>query len=48
MPFDATDYARGKEVVVRFTAAQAGRYPFRCSVMCGSGHLDMKGELIVE
>ena len=39
---------RGKEVVVNFTPAQAGKYPFRCSVMCGPGHLDMKGELIVE
>ena len=37
----------GAEVVVKFTAP-AGKYPFRCSVMCGSGHLGMKGELIVE
>ncbi len=39
---------QGKEVVVSFTPAKAGQYPFRCAVMCGSGHLDMKGELIVE
>jgi heme/copper-type cytochrome/quinol oxidase subunit 2 len=39
---------QGKEVVVSFTAARAGQYPFRCSVMCGQGHLDMKGQLIVE
>ena len=39
---------QGKEVVVNFTPAKAGRYPFRCSVLCGAGHLDMKGELIVE
>ena len=39
---------RGKEVVVNFTPTKAGKYPFRCSVMCGPGHLDMKGELIVE
>jgi cytochrome c oxidase subunit 2 len=38
---------RGREVVITFTAA-AGRYPFRCSVFCGSGHGDMHGELIVE
>ena len=37
----------GKEVVVTFTA-QAGTYPFRCSVLCGTGHLGMKGELVVE
>jgi plastocyanin len=39
---------RGQEVVVSFTPTKAGSYPFRCSVMCGQGHLDMKGELIVE
>jgi plastocyanin len=38
----------GKEVVIRFTPDQAGKYPFRCSVFCGSGHADMHGELIVE
>jgi heme/copper-type cytochrome/quinol oxidase subunit 2 len=37
-----------KEVVVSFTPDQAGKYPFRCSVFCGSGHADMRGELIVE
>lgn len=37
-----------KEVVVGFTPTQAGRYPFLCSVMCGPGHSDMRGELIVE
>jgi heme/copper-type cytochrome/quinol oxidase subunit 2 len=39
---------QGKEVVVNFTPTQAGKYPFRCSVFCGSGHMEMKGELIVE
>jgi heme/copper-type cytochrome/quinol oxidase subunit 2 len=38
----------GKETVVRFTPAKAGTYPFICSVVCGPGHLDMKGQLIVE
>ncbi len=38
----------GREVVVSFTPTKAGSYPFRCSVMCGQGHADMKGELIVE
>jgi heme/copper-type cytochrome/quinol oxidase subunit 2 len=37
-----------KEVVVSFTPTRAGKYPFRCSVFCGPGHLDMHGELIVE
>ncbi len=39
---------QGREVVVSFTPAKAGQYPFRCAVMCGTGHLSMKGELIVE
>ncbi len=39
---------QGKEVVINFTPAKAGRYPFLCSVLCGSGHKDMTGELIVE
>ncbi len=39
---------QGKEVVINFTPAKAGRYPFLCSILCGSGHLDMKGVLIVE
>ncbi len=38
----------GRETVVRFTAPQAGRYTFACSVFCGSGHRGMTGELIVE
>lgn len=38
----------GKETVVRFTPTKAGTYPFICSVVCGPGHLDMKGKLIVE
>ena len=38
----------GKETVVRFTPNKAGSYPFVCSVVCGPGHLDMKGTLIVE
>ncbi len=39
---------QGKEVVVSFTPTKAGQFPFRCSVVCGQGHLNMKGELIVE
>ncbi|HKR59647.1 MAG TPA: DUF5777 family beta-barrel protein [Pyrinomonadaceae bacterium] len=33
--------------VVEFTPARVGRFPFKCSVMCGSGHDEMAGELIV-
>lgn len=31
-----------------FTADQAGQFEFHCSVRCGSGHMDMKGTLIVD
>ncbi len=33
---------------VEFTADKAGTYEFRCPTMCGEGHRDMKGTLIVE
>ena len=37
-----------KEQVVEFTPDKAGKFPFHCSVYCGSGHGDMKGTLIVK
>lgn len=33
---------------VTFTADQAGTFEFICDTMCGSGHADMVGKLIVE
>ncbi|MBM3232673.1 cytochrome C oxidase subunit II [Candidatus Pacearchaeota archaeon] len=33
---------------VEFIADKAGTYEFRCPTMCGSGHREMKGKLIVE
>ena len=33
--------------VVEFTPTRVGRFPFACSVMCGSGHDQMTGELVV-
>lgn len=33
---------------VEFTADKAGTYEFKCPTMCGSGHRDMKGTLVVE
>src|SRR5215831_7471342 len=36
-----------KTVNVEFTPNQVGRFEFKCSVVCGSGHDDMLGELIV-
>lgn len=37
-----------KDGSVEFTADKAGTFDFDCSVMCGAGHSDMKGKLIVE
>ena len=33
--------------VVEFTPTRVGRFPFACSVMCGSGHDEMTGEVVV-
>jgi cytochrome c oxidase subunit II len=30
-----------------FTPDKPGTYPFKCDVYCGSGHPNMKGELVV-
>ncbi|TJY41134.1 cytochrome C oxidase subunit II [Cohnella pontilimi] len=38
---------KGNESVT-FTADQAGEFKFECSIMCGAGHKDMVGTLIVE
>lgn len=37
----------GVVTVVEFTPTRAGKFKFACSVMCGSGHDEMNGELIV-
>jgi cytochrome c oxidase subunit II len=39
---------KGKTVVVEFTADKAGTFQFRCSSVCGLGHRNMKGTLVVE
>ncbi|MEC0256778.1 cupredoxin domain-containing protein [Paenibacillus lautus] len=33
---------------VTFTADQIGKFKYACSIMCGKGHSDMVGTLIVE
>nr|HEV7955333.1 cupredoxin domain-containing protein [Candidatus Acidoferrales bacterium] len=40
--------AQGQAVPIEFTAAQPGTYSFKCSVLCGMGHRNMKGQIIVE
>ncbi|MFQ5776919.1 MAG: cupredoxin domain-containing protein [Terriglobia bacterium] len=39
---------KGKETVVEFVAARAGKFKFKCTVRCGWGHFRMKGKLIVK
>jgi cytochrome c oxidase subunit 2 len=34
-------------ITVEFVADKAGEFPFRCNVMCGSGHKTQTGKLIV-
>jgi cytochrome c oxidase subunit 2 len=37
----------GDAVTVGFVADRPGHFPFECSEYCGSGHKQMKGELVV-
>lgn len=39
---------RQGEAVVLFEAAEAGRYDFECSRLCGAGHNFMRGAIVVE
>jgi cytochrome c oxidase subunit 2 len=38
---------KGDPVVVRFIARNAGEYVMRCSILCGRGHDEMKGKILV-
>ena len=38
----------GQPTVVEFTADKKGTFTFYCSVMCGSGHRNMRGTLVVK
>jgi cytochrome c oxidase subunit 2 len=40
--------AKGTTVIVEFTADKAGTFQFRCSNVCGLGHRNMKGTLVVD
>ena len=39
---------KGTTVVIEFIADRAGTFQFRCSSVCGLGHRNMKGTLVVE
>jgi len=38
----------GKPAPIRFLAQTPGTYPMRCSILCGKGHKDMLGEIVIE
>lgn len=40
--------AAGRETEIELVAPAAGEYRFYCSVLCGKGHFDQSGLLIVE
>ena len=42
------DLVPNKEETVEFVADKKGEFTFFCSVLCGDGHRDMKGKLVVE
>jgi cytochrome c oxidase subunit 2 len=38
---------KGKPAVVRLIVGQAGVYVMRCSILCGRGHDQMRGRILV-
>jgi cytochrome c oxidase subunit II len=47
--FGVSEYLQaGKTVQIEFVADKKGEFGFSCSVMCGSGHRGMRGNLIVK
>lgn len=47
--FDVNENLKpGKEVIVEFIANKKGEFSFHCSVICGQGHKEMTGKLVVE
>lgn len=43
----STTITPGKTKTVEFVADEAGTFTFSCSVVCGSGHSGMKGQIVV-
>jgi cytochrome c oxidase subunit II len=39
---------KGETVAVRFIAVKSGEYAMHCSILCGRGHDEMKGKILVE
>lgn len=45
---DTGPIVKGSPKVVQFTAPSAGKYPFKCTIVCSAKHSEMAGELVVE
>lgn len=43
-----TTFGAGETKTVEFDATKSGTFTFLCSVVCGSGHTQMKGTLVVQ
>jgi len=41
-------FNEGETVTVDLPTDKAGTFPFRCNVMCGEGHRDMTGTIVIE
>jgi cytochrome c oxidase subunit II len=39
---------QGQPAEVEFESDKAGTFPMNCSIICGSGHDDMEGKIVVE
>jgi cytochrome c oxidase subunit II len=39
---------KGEPAIVRFIATRDGVYVMRCSILCGRGHDEMKGQILVQ
>jgi cytochrome c oxidase subunit II len=37
----------GRPTIIKFRAKTVGTYPMKCSVLCGRGHNQMTGEIVV-
>ncbi len=41
-------FSAGEEQVLEFTATNSGTFNYFCNVPCGSGHREMKGQLVIK
>ena len=38
----------GQTVTVKVPTEKAGTFPFLCSIPCGAGHADMRGQIVIQ